>query len=131
MQTRDRIQTRDQKYAVDAYKKVSKVKEEDRQSYGSMAHKLPILIHTAGLAQALAFVEARGKEAHRQLLTDLAHTVGKGSKDILLTRAREGELSEYMHLTQQVLSALLWYKRFAESVLGVDAGDTNAKDETP
>jgi hypothetical protein len=27
-----------------------------------------------------------------------------------------------MHLSQQVMAALLWYKRFAQSVLGVEQG---------
>ena len=92
-----------------------------------MAHKLPILIRTAGLAQALAFVDARGKDSQKQLLQDLAGTVGKQNSVSLLRRAREAELSEYMLLTQQVMAALLWYKRFAQSVLGVEASD--AKDE--
>lgn len=117
------MQTREQKYAASAYKAVSALtgKKEDKQSYGSMAHKLPVLIHTAGLAQALAFVDARGKTSQRQLLTDLAGTIGKASKEELLASARNAELSEYMHLTQQAMDALLWYKRFAQSILDVDA----------
>jgi CRISPR-associated protein Cmr5 len=122
------MQTRDQKYAVDIYKRVEKIEEKDRKSYGSMAHKLPVLIRTAGLAQALAFVEARGKPAQKRLLTDLAETVGK--KDILLSVARSAHLSDYIHLTQQVMAALLWYKRFAQSVLGVNAGDDVTEENT-
>jgi CRISPR-associated protein Cmr5 len=117
------MQTRDQKYAVDVYERVSKVKEADRKRYGAIAHKLPILIRTAGLVQALAFVDSRQK----QLLNDLAGTIGKPNSDTLLSRAREANLSEYMRLTQQVMAALLWYKRFAQSVLGVNASD--AEDE--
>lgn len=111
--------TRDQKLAVGAFEKVSKVKKEDASSYGSMAHKLPILIRTAGLAQALAFVNSRGKPSQKQLLEDIAETIDK--KGILLERARAAELQEYMYLTEQVVAALLWYKRFAQSVLGIDA----------
>lgn len=114
------MQTRDQKYAVDVYKKVSEVgkkKKEEYESYGGMAHKLPVLIRTAGLAQALSFVESRGKPAHQQLLRDLAETIGRKE---LPSVARQAELSEYMRLTQQVMAALLWYKRFAQSVLGVE-----------
>lgn len=131
------MQTREQKYAASAYQAVNALSKsglEDKQSYGGMAHKLPILIHTAGLAQALAFVDARGKASQRQLLTDLAGTIGKASKDTLLASARNAELSEYMHLTQQIMDALLWYKRFAQSVLDVDSstmlqvgGDTDGK----
>lgn len=125
------MQTRDQKYAVDVYEKVSLIKgKEDEafgKSYGAMAHKLPVLIRTAGLAQALAFVEARGKKPQKRLLEDLAGTVKKPDAAALLKRARESEMSEYMLLTHQVIDALLWYKRFAQSVLGVEASD--AKDD--
>ena len=123
------MQTRDQKYAIDVYKRVEKIEEKDRKSYGAVAHKLPILIRTAGLAQALAFVEARGKEPQNRLLSDLAKTVGKSNKGDLLDRARKADLSEYIHLTQQVLAALLWYKRFAQSVLGVDASEASTKED--
>ncbi|GAC1637336.1 MAG: type III-B CRISPR module-associated protein Cmr5 [Ktedonobacteraceae bacterium] len=122
------MQTRDQKYAAKVYDKVSKVSKEERDSYGSMAHKLPVLIRSAGLVQALAFVDARGKEAQKHLLRDLADTVDQKDIQTLLARARQAPLSEYMRLTQQVIAALLWYKRFAQSVLGVDTGAINTED---
>ncbi len=120
------VQTRDQKYAISVYNKVSAMAKQDkkeRNSYGSMAHQLPILIRTAGLAQALAFVEAKStkQEGYKQLLEDLKDTVG--SERTLAEYAREAQLSEYMLLTRLTLDALLWYKRFAQSVLGIDPGD--------
>ena len=116
------MQTRDQEYAVDVYERVSNVEEDDRKRYGAMAHQLPILIRTAGLAQALAFLDSRDNKAHKQLLTDLAGTVGKSGT--LLKSAREAGIGEYMHLTRQVMAALLWYKRFAQSVLDVKSSET-------
>jgi len=126
------MQTREQIFAAKVYKQVSKMKpsSDEAKSYGSMAHKLLILIRTAGLAQALSFVDARGKEngpTHR-LLDDLAFTVDKGNRKALLASARNAHLSEYMLLTQHVMDALLWYKRFAQSVLGVKASDTVTAD---
>lgn len=119
------MQTRDQKYAATIYAQVSKVRREkqDYTQYGTMAHKLPILIRTAGLAQALEFVHARGNEVQNQLLTDLAITIERNNAPSLLSLSRNAELSEYMRLTQQIMAALLWYKRFAQSVLGVDASE--------
>jgi CRISPR-associated protein Cmr5 len=120
------MQTRDQKYAADVYKKVLEVKknaeEADRNRYGAMAHQLPILIRTAGLAQALAFLESRDTKGHKQLLIDLTATVGK-SAGTLTASAREAGMSEYMNLTRQVMAALLWYKRFAQSVLDIKVSD--------
>lgn len=119
--------TRDQRYSTIAFDQVCKVKKEESnyQKYGAMAHKLPILIHTAGLAQALEFVNARGEEAQKRLLKDLAITVGQKDAKALLAYMRGLELSGYMRLTQQILAALLWYKRFAQSMLGVDASESN------
>ncbi|NTU79613.1 MAG: type III-B CRISPR module-associated protein Cmr5 [Chloroflexales bacterium] len=121
------MHTREQRYAQDVYKRVCAIKDAgdtdiDRKKYGGMAHKLPILIRTAGLAQALTFVEARGDKSGSQcrLLHDLGATVGYNGN--LAAEARNAELAKYMRLTQQVLDALLWYKRFAQSVLGVESG---------
>jgi CRISPR-associated protein Cmr5 len=122
------MQTRDQRYATTAYEHVKLVKGQDGdKQYGSMAHKLPILIHTAGLAQALTFVEARvTKKTPRKILVHLAETVlGETDEQILLNKSRTAPLGEYMLLTQQVLAALLWYKRFAQSILKVEASDSD------
>jgi CRISPR-associated protein Cmr5 len=123
------MRTREQEYAVTVFDQVSRLKEAykadpkqiDPKKYGSLCHTLPVLIRTAGLIQALAFVEARGKDAGKQLLADLAQTVGTPN---LVDTAHKATLGPYMRLTQQVLDALLWYKRFAQSVLNVDASQT-------
>lgn len=120
------MQTRDQKYALSAFERVSIISKKEKQfyeTYGAMAHKLPILIRKAGLAQALSFVEAKAKAkdkaAYSSLLADLKATVGRNEN--LAALARSVELTDYILLTKQVMDALLWYKRFAQSVLGIDA----------
>ena len=141
------MQTRDQKYAKDAYERVQAVFQSQHQqravfvaSYGSMAHRLPILIHVSGLAQALTFVDARAKEESgaKRLLDDLTRTIlgSEAKREKLLKLARGEKLEEqagdaeqntgllsYIHLTRQVLAALLWYKRYAQSILGVEPGE--------
>jgi CRISPR-associated protein Cmr5 len=123
------MQTRDQRYATTAYEHVSTIKEKEKKKYklyGSLAHKLPILIHSAGLAQALAFVNTRVEEKiSEQFLNDLAQTIDRENGETLLKNVREANLSEYMLLTQQVLAALLWYKRFTQSILNVEASDAS------
>jgi CRISPR-associated protein Cmr5 len=120
------MQTRDQKLAAKIFKQVQdEVENKDfAKSYGATAHKLPVLVRAAGLAQALAFVDARGKKPQHLLLDHLAKTVcgANAKRDELLKRSREDELEKYLHLTQQVMDALLWYKRFAQSVLKVEPG---------
>lgn len=116
------MQTLDQQYALDVYQRVMAAKEhfkEKARKYGVMCHKLPLLIHTAGLAQALAFVESRNEEVYTQLIQDLAQTLKQEGN--LAQETRRCDLNDYMRLTWQIMDALLWYKRFAQSVLGVDA----------
>ena len=136
--------TREQRYARRAYEHVIDVQKRygDRddfvKKYGSMAHKLPVLIRTAGLAQALAFVISRGEDAHHILLDHLAEVTINGSRDKLLKQSLgEGDphtatLGYYIRLTEQVMGALVWYKRFAESVLKVSAtGEPSEDAESP
>lgn len=108
---------------VSAYKKEN-VDEKIYKRYGSMAYSLPILVRSAGLAQALSFVESKSKKdpAHpyTYLLNHLAEVViedKNGSE--LAKQSRNAGLQEYMYLTRRTMLALKWYKRFAESVLGV------------
>lgn len=121
------MQTNQQKFATSAFTQVQAIKGRDekyRQKYGSMSHKLPLLIHTAGLAQALAFVQARKETAYNDLLDHLAETVqwpGATSGEKLAEKSRSEHLDGYILLTRRVTSALIWYKRFAESELGVSA----------
>ncbi len=115
--------TRDQAYGISAHKNVQAIKENKAaRKYGVMCHKLPILIHTAGLAQALAFVDSRKGDIYKTFLEDLGKTVEE--KDIVTT-AREANLNDYMRLAAQVMAALVWYKRFAQSILGVDVSDSD------
>ncbi|MGB9179227.1 MAG: type III-B CRISPR module-associated protein Cmr5 [Pyrinomonadaceae bacterium] len=128
--------TREQEYAATIYDQVAGEIEPKpllaQKKYGSMAHKLPVLIRVAGLAQALQFVESRGKGEQKLLLQHLALTLGfendegenaKEAKAKLLDESRTSQLGAYMRLTQQSLAALQWYKRFAQSVLKVEAGE--------
>jgi len=124
------MQTLQQKYANTVYQRIQDVKntykndEQKQKAYGALALKLPVLIRQAGLIQALTFVAARQRDAHKQrILDDLAQVLGLGSGDVLLKRARTASLSEYMFLTQQVLWALEWFKRFAQSELKVEPGE--------
>ncbi len=105
--------------------------KEDKKTarkYGVMCRKMPTLIHTAGLAQALAIVESRKDVIYKiDFLDNLGKTIGAEGR--LTEAARTAELNEYMRLTAQVMEALVWYKRFAQSILGVDASDNEEEEE--
>lgn len=123
------MKTLQQEYATRVYEKVTafgnKHKEGStpRKEYGAMAHKLSVLVRQAGLIQALVFVETRGKESHKQLLSDLASTLGRADTKTFREQCQKAELTDYMWLTRQTLAALEWYKRFAESVLNIKPGE--------
>jgi CRISPR-associated protein Cmr5 len=117
------MHTLQQEYAQKVYEKVEQIKDSpERTQYGAMAHKFPVLVRQAGLIQAVAFVHTRGKEAHKILLGDLAQVVAGQSAEEFVRQCRGADLMTYMWLTRQTLSALEWFKRFAQSVLEVESG---------
>lgn len=128
------MKTLEQKYAEQIYQQVEQFGEQNpegtkkRKQYGSMSHKLPVLVRTAGLTQALAFVDSRGKDAHKDLLAHLADVVVGGDTETFLAKSREDELQDYMYLMRKTMLALTWYKRFAQSVLKVEPTDDDEED---
>ncbi len=126
------MRTNQQKYAQKAFEQANEIAKTHkegsayRQKYGSMSHKLPLLIRKAGLAQALAFVQAKKEEAYNDLLDDLAGAVawsGATTGKQLAVKSRSEHLDGYILLTRRITAALIWYKRFAESVLDIKATD--------
>ncbi len=121
------MKTIEQQFAAAVYPRVKAYESENdkaKKRYGVMAQKLPVLIRTAGLAQALAFVEAKAtgsnEKPYQQLLNDLATVLNFQDRDTLLTQSRESQLDGYVHLTRRALLALTWFKRFSQSILKVD-----------
>src|SRR5262249_53489155 len=142
------MKTRTQHYAKEVFERVTEFKrccietngktaKTSLSEHGSMAHRMPVLIRTAGLAQALAFVDASASKKraprarghpHRQLLEDLSQTSAAGSADDLLQASRKPGIDDYMRLSRESLAALSWFKRFAQSVLDVEPGDDHQAD---
>ncbi len=133
-----RIHTREQRLAQKIYPQVERMRtrpDEPRDTYKNLAQTLPVLIRTAGLAQALAFLaeQAKQKPADQgkptketgaaEFFRDLAATLGYNSGEELARASREAPLPEYMRLTREALAALLWYKRFCQAVF--DGGATS------
>jgi len=123
------MRTLQQEYAQKVYERIASFGKDypkgraERTQYGAMAHKFPVLVRQAGLIQALVFVHTRGKKAHKILLEDLAQVIAEQSAEEFVRQCREADLTTYMWLTRQTLSALEWFKRFAQSVLEVEPGE--------
>jgi CRISPR-associated protein Cmr5 len=120
--------TLEQDRAALAYQHVQTVTDEDhRKIYGSMAQKLPALIRSAGLCQALHFVKSRGKAPLNTLLDHLGVQLHRADSDIsnaesLCRKARSADLSHYVWLTREVLASVGWYGRLSRSEWGILPG---------
>jgi len=110
---------------VDAFAQAYPIKDcPERKKYGGLARKLPILVRTSGLAEALAFAQSRKKDEFREkMLDDLAQALGSQDRKALADASREADMQEYVYLTRRTMLALKWFKRFAQSVLEVEATD--------
>jgi len=124
------MQTRSQQYAQAAYPRVAdrippgtnaKSLSTKQKEYRTVAKKFPSLIHTCGLAQAIAFYQAKG---HTDYLADLAQVVSQAghpeitSADELAKHSRSDKLSLYMRLSRDTLKAAGWLKRYVEALAG-------------
>ena len=101
------------------------------KQYGSLCHKFPLMVLRSGLAQATAFVWVKSKNNENSpygvFLRDLSRLTNGSegeSASAFQQRINALDLAQYQRTTRQILAASIWYKRFAESLLGV-AGDTN------
>ncbi|GIV16455.1 MAG: hypothetical protein KatS3mg022_1890 [Armatimonadota bacterium] len=106
--------------------------KETQQIYGSLCHSFPVMVRTCGLCQAIAFSQAKageGKDAREKAHELLLKHVRKvlGVQGDLLQVLREASASDYMLYTRRVLSAWVYFKRFAESILKVSSGQQGSK----
>jgi CRISPR-associated protein Cmr5 len=108
--------TKEQDRAQKAYKCLlpeRKVGDEYRQ----FAKKFPALVHSCGLAQAVAFAQSKDKNIY---LDDLASVMGilKGKLSggqILAEISRTVDLIEYQQKTEEAIDCATWIKRYAEA----------------
>jgi len=139
--------TRQQRLMETALKQVDEVKGKGdgvRSIYGGLCHRLPVLIRTCGLCAALAFVHSKSQgesgggriEAHRLLLKHCGailkdHAglgIGNGSGRELINTVQGLDVRGYVLAQRVLLEALVFHKRFAESVLGVEPGSGDERD---
>lgn len=132
------MQTRSQRYAQAAYKRVTarvttndKGKKVLEDKYETLAKKFPALIHTCGLAQAVAFAEAKGASKDQdkpkpelQYIHDLAAVLNAGGHTeimdakVLAQQSRDVALGGYLRLSRDALQAASWLKRYVEALAG-------------
>jgi CRISPR-associated protein Cmr5 len=129
--------TLEQQRAAMAFDHLKAVSEKDQKVYGAMALKLPALIRSAGLCQALHFVKSRKKPPLDQLLDHVALQLQRvipkiTDRESLCERARKAEVAAYVWLTREALASITWYGRLARSEWGIDPSvDPNDNGSTP
>lgn len=105
--------------------RVAEVKDKEWAGrYGRLCHKFPVLVRTCGLCQAVAFSSAKARgdgalaKAHGRILSDVEAITGQSPDQLARANA-----TDYMLQTRRLLAAWIYYKRFAESILGAGPGD--------
>jgi CRISPR-associated protein Cmr5 len=99
--------------------------------YVSFAKRFPALVHTCGLAQAVAFAEAKGtskegqpKKPETKYLEDIAAVLNAGghapidSAQKLAETTRSERLGGYLRLSRDAIQAASWLKRYVEAASG-------------
>ena len=127
-----KMKTLSQKYLESAAKRVSEIEREEwAKIYGGLCHSFPVLVHSAGLAQAVAYHQSKASEdssgnprnaAHSRLIQDYKALLPEF--DIVTA-----DLREYIAATRTVLAAWVFYKRFAVSVLGAETANSAENNE--
>lgn len=132
------------KLAVSHVKAVAALPEATYKIYGGLCHRVPVMILTCGLQQTLAFIDAKSigtddrANAYRAIRSHLTVILQQSQMGIVIN---EGQvLSEvvailptekYAMATRLLRPALVFYKRFAVSILKVDdsiSADEGGKD---
>jgi len=114
--------------ALRCVQEVEKEDEKVRQIYGGLCHSFPVLVRTCGLCQAIAFSADKAQsddqkraKAHQLLLNHVAKILDMDAER-LPEEIVSADTPTYLHYTRQVLSAWVYFKRFAVSILKVQSG---------
>ncbi len=123
-------QTKEQQRAKMAWVAVQEVDRKSpdvKKKYRGLVLKLPVMILTNGLGQALAFLKSKGKDkaddpheivyAHLQDWLFREIPWASASQPRLIERIFNTTSETYRQATAEALSYLHWLRRFAEAVL--------------
>lgn len=80
--------------------------------YRQFAKRFPALVHSCGLAQAVAFAQAKEKNGY---LDDLANVMGITNNQVLGSISRTVDLVEYQQTTREAIECATWIKRYVEA----------------
>lgn len=111
------------KFAYDCVKEITQNSDGDlKKKYKSGAKKLPVLIKTNGLGQALAFINKRDAgniELYGMIGRWLVHKqlVELGKNGDLVETVISKPSNEYRRITTETLVLLNWVRRFVDGLM--------------
>ena len=111
---------RSQKYAQRALGLIQRVKEKNEKvkEYRTLALNFPTMILQSGLAQAIGFLQAKGKEEHLLLLAHIAELLEENeNENSLHKKILAADLSHYQLLTRKAIEAASSLKRYTQALL--------------
>ncbi len=118
-------QTRSQRFSQAAFPCVcgrkKKYNNKQFKEFTTFAKKFPALVHTCGLAQAVAFAQAKKEHDYLDDLATVLRAAGHaGIEDRANLQAEINgcELSTYLRLSRDALHAAEWLKRYVEALGG-------------
>jgi CRISPR-associated protein Cmr5 len=108
------------KYAYTCVKAIST--EVENGKYKSYIKKIPSLIKVNGLGATVAFICGKKKEpAYQEIYKHLSKWLKEknllANEEELLEKLTSIDSSEYRRFTLEVLSLLIWLKRFADALI--------------
>ena len=106
------LRTKEQKMAQAAFGCVSKIAKSEFDEYNSFALSFPSLVHSCGLAQALAFAQAKQKQGY---IKDLETVLEGIEQSGICKLSREADLTNYTRMSRHVLMASTWIKRYCQA----------------
>lgn len=141
----EKLQSMDQKRSNYAFEKISAIKNKNNKDLekkvSTIISKLATLILTNGLGNTIAFLLAKGKQEHHEVLYILSDwlinnsDLGKKNlklnpgniKDniqpILESLITKASVEEYIYYTDESLRLINWLRRFSDAML--EKGEDN------
>ena len=134
--------TLDQRRAQHAWKAVERaggLSDKDKKDFAREAKRLPVRIKTAGLGQALAFLNAKsnGGDCRGRLLKELGEWLlrerrlasrpnGANDHDAVIRAIIDGDADLLRRAAEEALLYLQWLTRFSEAEFKPDEDEDNA-----
>lgn len=108
---------------------VAGLDQQTQRVYGGLCHNIPILLRASGLCQTVAFLAEKGKEGDKSSRSAAYARISGHLAEILdLDPATlqpaiySADLPTTIWYTRRLLAAWIYYKRFAVSILDIEAG---------